>query len=52
MKGRALQRPVIIAFPSLAAARDCYGSEACQLARRHRDAASIAHVVRVEGWPE
>lgn len=49
LEGPALDRHVVIAFPSLQAARDCYGSDAYQAARRHRDGAAITHVTIVEG---
>lgn len=49
LEGPDLRRHVVIAFPSLAAARACYHSEAYQRARAHRVAAAITHVVIVEG---
>ncbi|MFZ1482530.1 MAG: DUF1330 domain-containing protein [Paracoccaceae bacterium] len=48
-EGPALQRHVVIEFPSLAAAQACYASDAYQHARRHRIGAATAHVVLVEG---
>ena len=52
LEGPDLQRHVIIAFPSLAAARACYDSDAYREARHHRFGAAIAHVVIVEGVPD
>jgi len=49
LEGPALDRHVVIEFPSLQAARDCYASAAYQTARARRDGACIAHVVIVEG---
>lgn len=51
LEGPDLSRHIIIEFPSLAAARDCYASDAYQNAKRSRTAAGIAHVVIVEGLP-
>lgn len=52
MEGPDLQRHVIIRFPSLQAARDCYASDAYQQAKRHRDDAAIVHLTIVEGLPD
>jgi uncharacterized protein (DUF1330 family) len=49
LEGPNLDRHVLIEFPSLQAARDCYHSEAYQRARAFRDGACVAHVVIVEG---
>jgi uncharacterized protein (DUF1330 family) len=49
LEGPALDRHVIIAFPTLQAAQDCYESAEYQAARARRDGACIAHVVIVEG---
>lgn len=49
LEGPELARHVIIAFPSLQAARDCYHSPDYRAARARRDGACIAHVVIVEG---
>lgn len=49
LEGPALDRHVVIEFPSLAAARDCYHSPEYQAARARRDGACTAHVVIVEG---
>jgi uncharacterized protein (DUF1330 family) len=51
LEGPALDRHVVIEFPSLQAARACYHSDAYQTARAMRDGACIAHVVIVEGLP-
>ena len=48
-EGPVLDRHVIIEFPSLAAAKACYTSAEYQAALARREAASIAHVVIVEG---
>lgn len=49
MEGPVLDRHVIIEFPSLAAAKACYTSAEYQAALARREAASMAHVVLVEG---
>ena len=49
LEGPALDRHVVIEFPSLAAARACYHSPEYQAARARREAAAVAHVVIVEG---
>lgn len=49
LEGPALDRHVVIEFPSLQAARDCYLSEDYRAARTARAGACIAHVVIVEG---
>ena len=49
LEGPELARHVVIAFPSLQAARACYDSPEYQAARRHRTGAATAHVVIVEG---
>lgn len=49
LEGPSLDRHVVIEFPSLQAARECYASEAYQTARARRDGACIAHVVIVDG---
>lgn len=51
LEGPALDRHVVIEFPSLDAARACYHSPEYQEARRHRDGAAVAHVTIVEGLP-
>ena len=49
LEGPALDRHVVIAFPSLDAARACYRSAEYQAAKARRDGACTAHVVIVEG---
>lgn len=49
LEGPALDRHVVIEFPSLAAARACYHSPEYQAAKARRDGAATAHVVIVEG---
>lgn len=49
LEGPELARHVVIAFPSLQAARDCYHSPEYRAARASRAGACIAHVVIVEG---
>jgi uncharacterized protein (DUF1330 family) len=48
-EGPALQRHVIIRFPTLADARACYNSPDYQQARRFREHAATAHVTLVDG---
>ena len=52
LEGPVLDRHVIIAFPDIASARACYASAEYQAAKAHRDGASIAHVVIVDGAPD
>ena len=52
LEGPELDRHVVIAFPSLAAAHACYHSAEYQAARARRDGAATAHVVIVEGLPD
>ncbi|UFM66566.1 DUF1330 domain-containing protein [Paracoccus sp. MA] len=49
LEGPVLQRHVVIRFPDLARARDCFYSREYQEARACRDGACEAHVVIVEG---
>jgi uncharacterized protein (DUF1330 family) len=49
MEGSGRPRNVVIEFPSLEAAVDCYNSEEYQSAMVHRKGAGIADVVLVEG---
>jgi uncharacterized protein (DUF1330 family) len=51
-EGPVLDRHVVIAFPSLDAARACYRSAEYQAAKQRRDGACLAHVVLVEGLPQ
>lgn len=48
LEGPDFSRHVVIAFPSLQAARDCYNSPQYQTARARREGACVAHVVIVE----
>lgn len=48
LEGPALSRHVVIEFPSLAAAKSCYMSDAYRAARRHRSGAATVHLVIVE----
>ncbi len=51
VEGDALgARHVIIEFPTIKAARDCYNSETYQAARQHRLAASSGRLVISEGF--
>ena len=49
LEGPAMDRHVVIEFPSLQAARACYASAEYQAAKALRDGAAVAHVVIVEG---
>lgn len=49
MEGPALSRHVVIAFPSLQAAKDCYASPEYTAARAARDGAATVHLTIVEG---
>ena len=49
MEGKSRARNVIIEFPSMQAAIDCYNSPEYQSAKTHRKDAGIADVVLVEG---
>ncbi len=49
LEGPALDRHVLIEFPSLAAAQDCYASDEYTAARAARAGACTAHVTLVEG---
>ena len=49
MEGDGRPRNVVIEFPSLEAAIDCYNSPEYQSAKAHRKGAGIADVVLVEG---
>jgi uncharacterized protein (DUF1330 family) len=52
LEGPILERHVLIAFPSMAAARACYASQDYQTARMQRQGAADVHVVIVDGAPE
>lgn len=49
MEGPDLSRHVVIEFPSLQAARDCYDSAEYSAARAARDGAAVVHLTIVEG---
>ena len=49
MEGPELARHVVIEFPSLQAARDCYNSAEYTAARAARDGAATVHLTIVEG---
>ena len=49
LEGPALERHVVIEFPSLQAARACYDSAEYRAARAARAGGCTAHVVIVEG---
>lgn len=49
MEGPELARHVVIEFPSLQAARDCYASAEYAAARAARDGAATVHLTIVEG---
>jgi uncharacterized protein (DUF1330 family) len=48
-EGEGHPRNVVIEFPSMQAARDCYRSDIYQAARANRTDAGIAEIVIVEG---
>ena len=49
MEGEGRPRNVVIEFPSLQAAIDCYNSDEYQSAKAKRQGAGIAEIVLVEG---
>ena len=49
MEGKGRHRNVVVEFPSLQAARDCYNSAEYQAARAKRFGAGEADIVIVEG---
>jgi uncharacterized protein (DUF1330 family) len=49
MEGEGRARNVVIEFPSLQAAIDCYNSEEYQSAKARRKDAGVAEIVLVEG---
>lgn len=51
VEGTLRPRGVVIEFPSLQAARDCYGSPEYQAARELRLGVSLADLCIVEGCP-
>lgn len=50
VEGAAKQRTVVIEFPSLQAAQDCYHCAEYRHAKSLRDPVSKADLVIVEGW--
>ncbi|SIS58265.1 DUF1330 domain-containing protein [Paracoccus saliphilus] len=50
VEGEMRPRCVVIEFPSLQAARDCYHSAEYQRAKAFRDPVSDVDLVIVEGW--
>lgn len=51
VEGAARPRTVVIEFPSLRAAQECYFSVGYQAAKALRDPVSAADVIIIEGWP-
>lgn len=51
-EGQLRARTVVVEFPSLQAARDCWDSPEYQAAKAVRAPASEADIVIVEGWDE
>jgi uncharacterized protein (DUF1330 family) len=49
MEGPELSRHVVIVFPSLQAAKDCYASPEYSAARAAREGAATVHLTIVEG---
>lgn len=49
MEGEGHPRNVVIEFPSMQAALDCYNSPEYQAAKAHREGAGLANIVFVEG---
>ena len=49
MEGQARERNVVIEFPSVQHALDCWASDAYQKAREHRLPVSTGEIVIVEG---
>jgi uncharacterized protein (DUF1330 family) len=50
VEGQMRSRSVVIEFPSLQAALDCYHSAGYQAAKALRDPVSQADIIIVEGW--
>lgn len=50
VQGVARPRAVVIEFPDMQAARDCWNSPEYQAAKALRDPVSEADIVIVEGW--
>lgn len=51
VEGQSRPRSVVIEFPSLQAAQDCYHSAGYQAAKALRDPVAAGDVIIVEGWP-
>lgn len=49
LEGPEFQRHIVIAFPSLGAAKACYNSAEYQAAKARRDGVCVAHVTLVDG---
>ena len=49
VEGKLRSRVVVIEFPSFGAALDCYRSPEYAAAKKHRDSASAADIVVLEG---
>ena len=52
VEGKVRPRCVVIEFPSIRAARDCYDSPEYQRAKALRDPVSMVDLVIVEGWTD
>ena len=50
LEGVSRSRNVVIEFPSLSDARDCYHSEEYQRALQFRKAAAVADLILIEGY--
>ncbi len=50
VEGAGRSRNVVIEFPSVAAARDCWHSEGYQAARRLRQEVSVIDLIIIEGY--
>jgi uncharacterized protein (DUF1330 family) len=51
VEGTIRPRTVVIEFPDLKAAQDCYHSPEYQAAKSKRDGVSLADLCIVEGYP-
>ena len=50
MEGAARARNVVVEFPSVEAARDCYNDPAYQHAKTFRDGVSVFDLIVIEGY--
>jgi uncharacterized protein (DUF1330 family) len=50
VEGKLRSRVVLIEFPSFGAALDCYRSPEYAAAKKHRESASVADIVVLEGY--